>query len=99
MSKCKRCGSYAINHHKHGRDGSDDELCDVCYWRKRAETLVYAATTASLALNDWTHTYAPEFYTPESVKESQKRIAVSGALAYVADVQKEIRAAVKGILS
>jgi hypothetical protein len=23
----------------HGRDGSDPDLCDVCYWRKRAETL------------------------------------------------------------
>jgi len=34
---CKRCGSYAINHNHHGRDGSDPDLCDVCYWRKRAE--------------------------------------------------------------
>ena len=22
----------------HGRDGSDPDLCDVCYWRKRAES-------------------------------------------------------------
>ena len=34
---CKRCGSHAINHNAHGRDGSDPDLCDVCYWRKRAE--------------------------------------------------------------
>lgn len=34
---CKRCGSYAINHHCHGRDGADADLCDVCYWRRRAE--------------------------------------------------------------
>ena len=34
---CKRCGSWAINHGHHGRDGSDPELCDVCYWRKRTE--------------------------------------------------------------
>lgn len=33
---CSDCGSYAINHHCHGRDGSDGNLCDVCYWRKRA---------------------------------------------------------------
>ena len=33
---CRRCGSYAINHKAHGRDGSDADLCDVCYWRKRA---------------------------------------------------------------
>lgn len=36
MNKCTECGSYAINHHCHGRDGSDPELCDVCYWRVRA---------------------------------------------------------------
>lgn len=36
--KCRECGSYAINHHLHGRDGSDPDLCDVCYWRKRAES-------------------------------------------------------------
>lgn len=36
MNKCTECGSYAINHHCHGRDGSDQELCDVCYWRVRA---------------------------------------------------------------
>lgn len=35
---CKRCGSYAINPHHHGRDETVDlDLCDVCYWRKRAE--------------------------------------------------------------
>ena len=34
---CERCGSFAINHAAHGRDGSDPELCDVCYWRKRTE--------------------------------------------------------------
>lgn len=39
-NQCKRCGSYAINHHSHGRDGSDGDLCDVCYWRKRAECAV-----------------------------------------------------------
>lgn len=37
MTKCESCGSYAINHHAHGRDGSDGHLCDVCYWRMRAE--------------------------------------------------------------
>jgi len=35
--KCKRCGSTAYNPSLHGRDGSDLDLCDVCYWRKRAE--------------------------------------------------------------
>lgn len=35
---CERCGSKAINHHLHGRDGSDAHLCDVCYWRTRVES-------------------------------------------------------------
>ena len=39
MKPCKRCRSYAINHNAHGRDGSDPDLCDVCYWRVREETL------------------------------------------------------------
>ena len=43
MKKCARCGSYAINHHSHGRDGSGPELCDVCYWRSRAEKLAPVA--------------------------------------------------------
>lgn len=34
--RCEKCGSDEINHHLHGRDGSDSNLCDVCYWRKRA---------------------------------------------------------------
>ena len=34
MISCKRC---AINIHSHGRDGTEKELCDVCYWRQLAE--------------------------------------------------------------
>jgi hypothetical protein len=42
--KCK-CGSYAINDHMHGRvRGVDLGLCDVCYWRKRAEAYRAAIT-------------------------------------------------------
>jgi len=40
IDRCK-CGSYAINPHLHGRKkGVDLDLCDVCYWRKRAEAKV-----------------------------------------------------------
>lgn len=40
MRQCKRCYSYAINPDNHGRKkGIDLNLCDVCYWRKRAEEL------------------------------------------------------------
>jgi hypothetical protein len=41
--QCKQCGSYAINHHDHGRDGSDSDLCDVCYWRHRHDRLSAAS--------------------------------------------------------
>lgn len=44
--KCCKCGSQAINHGLHRRDGSDGDLCDVCYWRKRADDLVAAASKA-----------------------------------------------------
>ena len=45
------CGSYAINPHKHGReDGVDLDLCDVCYWRKRAGILKDALRAASVEL-------------------------------------------------
>jgi len=37
MNKCKECGSYAINVGRCGRDDSDPDLCDVCYWRVRYE--------------------------------------------------------------
>lgn len=35
--KCKICGSYAINHHHHGRDGTGPDLCDADFWRVKAE--------------------------------------------------------------
>lgn len=40
MKKCKICGSYAINDGQCGRAaGIDLDLCDVCYWQQRAETM------------------------------------------------------------
>lgn len=34
------CGSFAINPMLHGRvQGVDEHLCDVCYWRRRAEEI------------------------------------------------------------
>ena len=49
---CDRCGSFAINHHCHGRDGSEKKLCDVCFWRKRAEAATDALKTSEAALSD-----------------------------------------------
>jgi len=40
MKQCEYpgCYSYAINQTSHGREaGVDTHLCDVCYWRTRAE--------------------------------------------------------------
>jgi hypothetical protein len=35
--KTPGCASHAINPHRHGREPDVDlDLCDVCYWRKRA---------------------------------------------------------------
>lgn len=45
---CSRCGSAAINHHLHGRDGKDPNLCDVCYWRARAERYTMPPLSAQL---------------------------------------------------
>ena len=49
MKPCP-CGSYAINPSHHGRDPKVDlDLCDVCYWRKRAKLVKEAYEIAE----DW----------------------------------------------
>lgn len=51
--KCKHCGSYAINRHLHGRDGSKLDLCDVCYWRdKSAMQGLTLATLCDMVLGE-----------------------------------------------
>ena len=37
MSKQCTCGSFAINPSKRDRDAGNNDLCDVCYWKDRAE--------------------------------------------------------------
>lgn len=51
MSKQCECGSYAINHNLHSRDGSDGHLCDVCYWRERASSIDSLVRRLDVALN------------------------------------------------
>ena len=42
VRRCTRCRSGAINPSDHGRtEGADLDLCDVCYWRKRAESATW----------------------------------------------------------
>lgn len=54
--ECKRCKSMAINHHLHGRDGSGKDLCDVCYWREKAEELESALNAAHCEIDAWVET-------------------------------------------
>lgn len=95
IKKCKVCGSFAINHHLHGRDGSDDELCDVCFWVKRAKShdeLVQMNQELLAALEsviEWydmeaDHSIEPDFY---------KRVA---ACQVSEDMAREAIAKVKG---
>lgn len=42
--QCKTCGSFAINPAQHGRQpGVGPDLCDVCFWRSRAEQALFQA--------------------------------------------------------
>ena len=51
MIRCERCGSHAVNPGRSGRDmQSDLDLCDVCYWRKRAEQAAEAEREACAAM-------------------------------------------------
>ena len=61
-NQCNQCGSYAINHHHHGRDGSDPDLCDVCYWHTRHARLQteLAALKAKAAVPDCVVTVLPD---------------------------------------
>ena len=56
MANRYTCGSHAINPHLHGRDDTDLDLCDVCYWRKRAlgivRELIEVAQTSTLPDGD-----------------------------------------------
>ena len=52
MFKCSKCGSVAINPGCHGREpGVDEDLCDVCYWRKKAEYMPLPDSTGSALVN------------------------------------------------
>lgn len=53
MKQCK-CGSYAINHNCHDRDGSDGDLCDVCYWKKIANEYKQQADSLNEKNNRYT---------------------------------------------
>jgi hypothetical protein len=49
--RCTRCQSYDINPNQKGRDNTRLDLCDVCYWRDRAETAEKRPERGQLALD------------------------------------------------
>lgn len=53
-----------------------------------------ALNTASVALDDWVVSYAPDMCGEEVIEETSKRMGSIGTLAYIADVQKIIREAI-----
>ena len=63
VRRCARCRSGAINPSDHGRtEGADLDLCDVCYWRKRAQPeprpISDAPTDGTFVLAHWSvHEY------------------------------------------
>lgn len=51
--KCRCCGSMAINPHCHDRRNDVDlDLCDVCYWRVRAEAMRHELQRLSDLVNE-----------------------------------------------
>ena len=55
-----------------------------------------ALKRAKQAIDDWLHIYAADHCHEKDVIESQKRITEEGGtVAYIADVQREIREALK----
>ena len=71
MSSCKQCGSHAINPGRHGRDDTDLDLCDVCYWRVRADTAYKAGMERAAEI-------AREYYrdgqeAAEAIREEAKK--------------------------
>ena len=50
MNHCRTCHSYAINPHMHWRDGTEPELCDVCFWRSKVPKRLTREQVAGLWL-------------------------------------------------
>lgn len=48
-----------------------------------------ALERSRMAIDDWLHSYAPEFCDEDSVAQTRSRISEKGTLGYIADVQKQ----------
>ena len=74
MNKCIRCFSTSINPNDYGREYNTDlDLCDVCYWRKRAHASIPRADVI-LALEELRIEFeedAPEYAWFHEQKQAQ----------------------------
>jgi len=78
---CLETTNAALREHRDSLEAERDRLRE-------------AAQTASVALDDWIHSYAPEECGEPYVTETYKRIRNGGGtLAYIAEVQSELRTA------
>ncbi len=79
--KCT-CGSYAINHHLHGRDGTRGGLCDVCFWREKASQrdALLAALEGLVQFADETKAaYGLPDFSKKLRVWAEARVAIAGA--------------------
>ena len=54
MSRCKECGSHAINPNHHGRNPDVMlDMCDVCYWRAVVQVLAKQLAHYSFTAEEW----------------------------------------------
>jgi hypothetical protein len=98
MKQCKRCNSQAINPHTHGRQKDVDlNLCDVCYWRKRAEVqsdtllqnaLVVAATAYCVAIEHEESPTVQQKYLAYTVNTHLGRDRIEKSVDYVDECMK-----------
>lgn len=67
-------------------------LASVDYERER---LRGAVRLAKIAMDDWLHSYAPEFCGEDSVKETQARLEAGGTVHYIAVVTEHLTKVLK----
>ena len=57
------------------------------------DELAEALERSRVAIDDWLHSYAPEFCNVQYVQETMERISAFGTIGYIAKVQEANRAA------
>lgn len=57
--------------------------------RAGRDNLREALERSRMAIDDWLHSYAPEFCDEDSVAQTRSRISEKGTIGYISDVQKQ----------